>query len=46
LILRLCREFHKLPSEVYKEDAELIRLLLIEKMGRRPDREEEEPDGE
>ena len=35
----LCREFKKLPSEVLAEDAYLIRLLNIERLGK-PEREE------
>jgi hypothetical protein len=33
LILSLCRQFHKLPSEVYAEDAGVLRLLRIEELG-------------
>jgi hypothetical protein len=32
-VLRLCREFHCLPSQVMKEDAGLLRLLRIEALG-------------
>jgi hypothetical protein len=42
VILRLCREFHCLPSQLEKEDASIMRLLLIEHMGTR----REEGDGE
>ena len=39
--------FHCLPSQLYKEDAELMKLIVIEKMGRRPDKQEGgEDDGE
>lgn len=42
MILGLCREFHKLPSEVLAEDAYLLKLLEIERRGHP---EEVEPDG-
>lgn len=42
MILGLCRQFHCLPSQVYAEDAELLRMLRIEAMARR----EEGPDGQ
>jgi hypothetical protein len=32
-VLRYCREFHCLPSQLYAEDAELLRLIAIEKHG-------------
>jgi hypothetical protein len=32
-ILRLCERFGCLPSKLYEEDAELIKLLTIEAMG-------------
>lgn len=32
-ILSLCRQFHKLPSEILAEDAELLQLLAIEELG-------------
>jgi hypothetical protein len=32
LILGICDRFHKLPSEVYREDAGLLRLLTIESL--------------
>lgn len=39
MILGLCRQFHCLPSAVLAEDAELLRMLLIEDMGT-PDKKE------
>lgn len=33
-MLGLCDRFHKLPSEVYAEDAYLLGLLRIEARGR------------
>jgi hypothetical protein len=33
LILRICDRFHKLPSEVLEEPAEMLRLLKIEQLG-------------
>ncbi len=33
MILGLCTRFHKLPSEVLAEDAELLQLLTIEQLG-------------
>jgi hypothetical protein len=33
LVLGICREFKKLPSEVYAEDAGLLRMLEIERLG-------------
>jgi hypothetical protein len=39
LILKLCREFHCLPSQIEKEDANLIRLLVIESLGTADDDE-------
>jgi hypothetical protein len=32
----LCDRFHKLPSEVYAESADLLRLLKIEQLGKPP----------
>jgi hypothetical protein len=29
MLISLCRFFHKLPSEVLKEDAEVIQLMKI-----------------
>lgn len=29
----MCRTFKKLPSEIYNEDASLLRLLEIERQG-------------
>jgi hypothetical protein len=47
MILGLCRQFHKLPSEVLAEDAALIRLLEIERLGtRKAEREEVSEHGE
>jgi hypothetical protein len=50
LILRLCREFHALPSAVLAEDIYLLRLLAIEREGGNGERDRdsgnvEEPDG-
>jgi hypothetical protein len=33
----MCDRWHKLPSEVLEEPAEVLRLLKIAKLGRRPD---------
>lgn len=33
MILGLCREFRCLPSQLEAEDAELLSLLAIEKLG-------------
>jgi hypothetical protein len=30
-ILKLCREFHCLPSQLYAEDASLLRMIEIER---------------
>lgn len=38
-VLSLCREFHVLPSQLYAEDAELLRLIRIEARGRIDDGE-------
>ena len=32
-MLSLCRQFHCLPSQLYAEDAGLLRLLKIEALG-------------
>lgn len=40
VILRLCREFSCLPSQLEHEDASIIRLLLIEHEGTRQEEEE------
>jgi hypothetical protein len=42
-VLGICERFGQLPSQVYAEDAELLRLLRIEALGRR---EEETGDAE
>lgn len=34
VVLGLCDRWHKLPSEVLAEDARLLRLLDIERLGR------------
>ncbi len=39
MILGICREFHKLPSEVEREDSRLLYLLEIERLGGRADAE-------
>jgi hypothetical protein len=36
-VLGICERFGCLPSELYREDAELLRLLTIEAMGRPDD---------
>jgi hypothetical protein len=41
MVLSLCREFHVLPSQLLAEDAYLLKLLHIEKLGH-PEREEVE----
>ena len=33
MLLRLCREFKKLPSEVLAEDAELLQLIKLVDLG-------------
>ncbi|MDX2702141.1 hypothetical protein PV350_04680 [Streptomyces sp. PA03-6a] len=33
MILGLCDRFHKLPSEVFAEDSELLHLIEIERLG-------------
>lgn len=33
MVLGLCRQFHCLPSALLAEDAELLRLLAIERAG-------------
>lgn len=38
MVLGLCDRWHKLPSEVLAEDASLLRLLLIDRLGT-PDQE-------
>lgn len=40
-MMRMCDRFHCLPSQIEKEDASLIRMLIIESRGTR----EEEFDG-
>jgi hypothetical protein len=37
MVLGLCRMFRCLPSQLYAEDAELIRLLQIEAFGGGPE---------
>ena len=44
-MLRLCREFKCLPSQLDAEDASLIKLLNIERLGN-PEREEVDDLGE
>ncbi len=34
MVIDLCDRFHCLPSQVYAEDMEVIRLLQIVEMGR------------
>lgn len=33
MVIGLCRQFHCLPSQLMKEDAEFLRLVLIDHMG-------------
>jgi hypothetical protein len=33
MIVGLCERFGKLPSEVYEEDSEILRMLMIIKLG-------------
>ena len=40
----LCERFHCLPSQLYAEDAELLRLIDIRDYGK--EEEEVSPDGE
>jgi len=35
----LCDRWHKLPSEILAEDAEMLRLLVIAHLGRREEPE-------
>lgn len=35
MVLGLCDRFSKLPSDIYAEDADLLRLLKIESLGKR-----------
>jgi len=37
MVLALCERFHCLPSVLMEEDAELLRLVKIEALGRRQD---------
>lgn len=39
LILSLCQRFGCLPSQLLAEDAEILKLLLIEQLGTPPDLE-------
>jgi len=32
-ILSLCRHYHKLPSEILAEDAEMLQMMQIEALG-------------
>lgn len=34
MVLGLCERFGCLPSQLYAEDANLLRLLTVEKLGR------------
>ena len=36
MILGICDRFHVLPSQVYAEGAELLRLMKIEALGKPP----------
>jgi hypothetical protein len=38
-VIRLCDRWHKLPSEVLAEPAEMLRLLTITELGGRGDRD-------
>jgi hypothetical protein len=33
MVVRLCERFHCLPSQLMQEDAEFLRLILIDHMG-------------
>ena len=46
MILGLCDRFHKLPSEVLAEDAELMQMIEIARLGRPDPPPEPEPSGE
>jgi hypothetical protein len=48
LVIGLCERFHCLPSQLYQEDASILRLLAIHQKGHpeREDPEEIEEDGE
>jgi hypothetical protein len=35
MILSICERFGCLPSDLYEEDSELMRLLTIERLGRK-----------
>lgn len=35
MILGICDRFHVLPSQVYAEGADMLRLLKIESLGKR-----------
>lgn len=37
-MLGLCDRFHCLPSQLYEEDADLIRMVAIQVMGTRRER--------
>jgi hypothetical protein len=39
MVLGLCDRWHKLPSEVLAEPAEMLRLLTIARLGRREEPE-------
>jgi hypothetical protein len=41
-VLGLCERFKCLPSQLYEEDTDLLRLIAIERLGAAP----EEPGGE
>lgn len=42
--MNLCDRFHCLPSQLYQEDAEIIRMVLIHQMGH-PEKKEVDSDG-
>lgn len=45
-MLGLCDRFKCLPSQLYNEDVDLIRMVTIQNMGTKPREEEVEDDGE
>lgn len=42
MILNLCDRFKCLPSQLYEEDAEIIRLVTIQALGRKKEQEGED----
>lgn len=37
MVMQMCERFGCLPSQLYREDADLLRLLNIEALGRKDD---------